>query len=216
MPLRETDRILAPGRDVRVDASSLSSRRCWMNDAADGSFRTLEDGRTIFYPAGVLGRRGYLVASDEQRILLRERLTEGRKARRIACVVVLPLIWIPLVYGVELVDWPIWLLLPLLAGTALLDWGWLHLSQLRITRTMERVRIPNTPIVHWRAMGRRTHPAVLFLRGVLLACFVGAGLFLTVRDWRATGIAVFGTLGVGGLVPITIALHGWWSAGKHM
>jgi hypothetical protein len=211
MPLRETDRILAPGCDVRVDASNLSDHRCRTNDAADDSFRTLEDGRTIFYPAGVLGRLGYVVASDEQGIVLRERLTEGRKARRIACVVV-PFIWIPLVYGVELVDWPIWLLLPLLAGTALLDWGWLHLSQLRITRTMERVRIPNMPMAHWRAMGRRIPPAVLFLRWVLLACFVGAGLFLTVRDWRATGIVVFGTLGVGGLVPITIALHSWWRA----
>jgi len=196
------------------EVSGEPLRRGLFDRLADGHFRMLDDGRKAFYPAGACGRRGYIVASTDQEVILRQRLHEGRKAHRIAYYVFL-FAWIA-VRGREMIDfteWRFWELVLLFAGGGLLDWSWSHVAHYRITRRMERASVPNTPIVHWRTAGRNAHPAFLAFQVLFIVGFTGIGLYLSIRDMNAFGILVFLLFG-GMLIPFCITVRNWWKSRK--
>jgi hypothetical protein len=168
-------------------------------------FRQLDDGRLIFYPVGALGRRGFIVTTAEQEASLRRRVREWGVG---ANVLALGLLF---AFLMDRFANHTWLYVAGIIGYGILVWGSGHAMAWPITRHMERGDIANSPIEHWRALGRTSHPFWLILYASYGPMLIGAcsyGYSLS-HDWTSIAFAVMSTAFV---LPAWVALISWWKS----
>jgi hypothetical protein len=195
------------GRGQRTEANH-STRQGIFGRRAAGHFRTLEDGRRVFYPMGSLGRLGYVLHSVDQELVLANRIQEGWKTSMVVTWIV------SMVFALSRIgrlsyDWGYGQWLLVFGGLWLLSWAQAHLAHRRLTRSMERTRLPNTTLAHWRNVGRMASPAFLVLQGGILIGLVGLGFHLFVIEARAMGFVMVASLGIP-LVSWAVSVHSWW------
>ena len=163
-------------RDIRKAESGLADAGTdpdfgFFESAVERSFRTLDDGREVFLAPFRIPRRGYVIESWEQRSALGRRL----KAR-IAWTTAAPFVAV-FVFGQPILE------LDLLPFALLLFFAWVPEWLLAwavvwpITRSMESVELPASPIPGIQAAGRRLHPAFLVLSTTFLGAMAGAGFW---------------------------------------
>ena len=177
--------------------------RGFLSTAANAHFRTLDDGKSIFYPQGMYGRGGFVISSTEQEMLLRRNAREYRSALSILYLIA------TIAFGAFFQRMGFWQHITWVAGFAAVDWVVARIYFGRFTRRMEPAGVPNSPIEFWRSMGQTMHPMLLILQAILVAAFAGAGLYFFVQ-LREPILLLFGVLMTAGLTPFVIALTSWW------
>jgi len=187
------------------------------NADVDAHFRQLDDGRTVFYPQGLFGRRGFAVANTKQEALLRVR-AKGIHRR---AVTALFLFWFWLGFVMISIFIPPHLLgLWPYASWHLSGFGWVAIwfaamwvfSTIPfkgLTEGMEPVHVRNSPIAHWRSEGQAMHPLGLILLTVIAVGIVGF-YFYQAMNQREMALLVLGVLMAVWLVPLGFMVQGWW------
>lgn len=178
-------------------------RSGYFEATADSCFRTLEDGRRVFYPHGPFGRRGYVVQRRRDEDALRERV----KAEFVLMAIASP--FLAGLYGSFLRDTDVGPLLLMLAGLYVANWIATELLCWPLTRRLERADVPNSPIAAWRRMGRTVHPGWLILGVGFLLSMSAAGFLLCVLERQPSGLLI-GCLCILGASPYGVAIHAWW------
>ncbi len=176
--------------------------RGFLNTATNAHFRTLDDGKTIFYPRGAFGRRGFIISATEQEMLLRRNIREYRIGISIVCSVA------SIAFGSFFQRMEFWQHMTWVAGFFAVDWVFARIYFRRFTKRMESADVPNSPVATWRSMGRTMHPLSLILLVIFVAGIAGACLSLFLQQ-REPILLMFGALMVVGLVPFVIALKSW-------
>lgn len=179
--------------------------RGFFNTAANAHFRTLEDGKSIFYPQGKLGRSGFAISSTEQEMLVRRNAREYRKGVSIAYFI------ISMAFGSFFRRMEFWQHMTWIAGFFAVDWIFARIYFRRFTKLMQSADVRNSPVEHWRSMGQTMHPLLLFLEIILLGIFSSAALYYSVKS-REPLLLLFGVLMAAGIIPFVIALRSWWTA----
>ncbi|MCK5247338.1 hypothetical protein KAR02_10585 [Candidatus Bipolaricaulota bacterium] len=177
--------------------------RGFLSTATNAHFRTLDDGKSIFYPQGMYGRGGFVISSTEQEMLLRRNAREYRSALSILYLIA------TIAFGTFFQRMSFWQHIAWVAGFVAVDWVVGRIYFGRFTRKMEPADAPNAPIEFWRSMGQTMHPLLLILQATLVAAFAGAGLYYFVQ-LREPILLLFGVLMTAGLTPSVIALTSWW------
>jgi len=167
-----------------------------------GFFLTREDGRRIFYLQGAHGRRGYVIVSTEQEMILRANV---RGFQRLQGGILFVLM---LFFSGLLASQPSWqLLLTVLASWPLL-WVLGKAYFWRFTRTMEPVHIANSPMTHWRSMGRTVNPALLIVQMIFVVAISGATLYRAYENQDPV-LLLIGMMVAAGLFPFAVAMWSW-------
>lgn len=143
----------------------------FFKSAVERSFRMLDDGREIFLAPFRIPRRGYVVETWTQRSAL------GRRVKARIAWTAAATFMVSLVFGRSIAN------LDLLPFALLLFFAWVPEWLLTwavvwpITRTMESVELPVSPIPGIQAAGRRLHPAFLILSTAFLGAMAGVGFW---------------------------------------
>ncbi len=169
----------------------------------DMHFRTLDDGRRVFYPQGVFGRRGYIVESGR----LEKRLR--RRAWTDSIATILSAAFLGSAYGAFFRNYGLTGLVLLIATGAVASWLAAKLAYWPLIRQLERSHIANSPIACWRRLGQLAHPAWLIFGVSLLAALSALGFFLYAHEGLTIGI-VMGLYLIPFTIPYGIALRSWW------
>jgi len=174
------------GRAEKKYRESLPERG-FFNTATNGHFRTLANGKSIFYPQGTYGRSGFAVSSTEQEMLLRRNAREYRKGISVAYFIV------SVAFAGFFQRMEFWQHMTWIAGFVALDWIVARIYFRRFTRKMETSDVPNSPVAYWRSMGQTMHPLLLILEIVGLCFFAGAALYSAVKS-NEPSLLLFGAL----------------------
>jgi hypothetical protein len=172
-------------------------------------FRKLDDGKTLFYPLGIFGRRGFVVASTEQETLLRVHARGGsRKGGAVLLVGFLGMIAIgvftPLLRLVP------WFAAGFVAALFTATWVFLRITFRRVTEGMKPAAVPNSPVTYWRSVGQTMHPLWLVFQTAAVVGTAAAYFYLAIRLGEP-GMYVFGALMmVLWLIPLGFEIQGWW------
>jgi uncharacterized membrane protein YuzA (DUF378 family) len=148
---------------------------------ADTYFLTLDDGRTIFFPSGVFGRRGYVMDSPAREHQLRVTVRRYCAGVLFGCLAMsilfgIALIWLYPTSGLT-VNQLTGLTVIALALVGLMSWL-ATLAFFRMhTRRLQQVSIRNNFAEHYRRMGAAMNPrfvrfAKYYLIFFALACLV--------------------------------------------
>jgi hypothetical protein len=175
----------------------------YFESAADTCFRTLDDGRRVFYPHGPFGRRGYVIEKRRDEDALRERV----KAELVLTAIASP--FLAGLYGSFLRDMGVLHFLLLMAGLYVASWIATELLCWPLTRRLERAAVPNSPTAAWRRMGRTVHPGWVILGAGFLLAISAAGFLLYACERQATGLLI-GFACLLGASPYGIAIRAWW------
>ncbi|MFC2095608.1 hypothetical protein ACFLSW_04135 [Candidatus Bipolaricaulota bacterium] len=191
------------GRQLRKPIAESNFRSPDVN----AHFRQLDDGRTLFYPLGIFGRRGFVVASTEQEALLRANVSGARK--RGAAVLLLNFLGM-IAIGVftpslRLVPWPYAVYVGALLAAR---WLFLRFYSRHLTEGMESANMRNSPIVYWRSEGRTMSPPQLILRLVAAVGTAGISVALALRLKTPTLFVLSGQMAVW-FVPLFFIVQGW-------
>lgn len=176
--------------------------RGFLNTATNAHFRTLDDGKSIFYPQGVYGRRGFVVSSTEQEVLLRRNAREYQSGHSILQGIM------AIAFGGFFQRMEFWQHMTWVAGFVIAEWIFARIYFQRLTRCMESADVPNSSVAHWRSMGKTMHPLSLISLTIFGTAMSGACLYYFVQ-MREPILLLFGVLMVAGLVPFVIALKSW-------
>lgn len=189
-------------RDTAVSDSDLTG------SVVNAHFRVLEDGRKIFYPLGIFGRRGFVVSSTEQESLLRVRAHGVRRAGGLFILLnFLGLIAIGILFDLSQ-RFALWLycgyVLALLAGLCM------HLTHRfrSITNMMRSFSVRNSPIVYWRSEGQDLTRFQLVLRGVTIVGTAGGAITLAMYLGRPSWL-VYGSYMALWSIPYLFMAQGW-------
>ncbi|MBE0636331.1 hypothetical protein IH601_10085 [Candidatus Bipolaricaulota bacterium] len=166
-----------------------------------GHFQTLEDGERLFYPQGAFGCRGFAVSSTEQELILR---TNVRGFQRIYSVALMILI---LSFSGSLLTRTSWQMIPIVIGSWPIFWLFAEAYFWSFTRTMEPVNVPNSPMAHFRSMGRTVNPSLLIGQTVFVLAITGASLYSAYQN-RDPIRLLLGIFVATAIVPYVVAL---WS-----
>lgn len=167
-----------------------------------GFFLTREDGRRIFYPQGSQGRRGYLIVSTEQEMIVRADVGRFQRLQHGILFVLM------LFFSGLLASQPSWqLLLAVLASWPLL-WALGKAYFWRFTRTMEPVHIANSPMTHWRSMGRTVNPPLLIVQMIVVVAISGATLYRAYENQDPVFLLI-GIFLAAGLFPFAVGIWIW-------
>ena len=175
-----------------------------------GHFRKLEDGKLLFYPQGAFGRRGYAIASTEQELILR---TNVRGFQRVYTGLLMVLI---LFFSGYLSGQPSWMTFLLVIGCGPVSWLSTKAYFWSLTRSMESVDVPNSPIACWRSMGTAVNPTLLIGQTIFISAISGATLRRAYQRQNLVWL-LLGMILVTALVPYVIALWSWrrtWVSAK--
>ncbi|MFC2078811.1 hypothetical protein ACFLSZ_02405 [Candidatus Bipolaricaulota bacterium] len=177
--------------------------RGYLNTATNAHFQTIENGKIIFYPQSTYGRRGFVVSSPEQEMLLRRNVREYQSGHSILCFIMV------LAFGSFFRQLDFWQHAIWIVGFVVADWAIARAYYWRFTRWMEPSDIPNSPVAFWHSMGVTMPPMLLVLQTVYIACLAGACLYFLV-ELRRPILLLLGGLMIAGLVPNAFALKSWW------
>ena len=187
------------------------------NADVDAHFRQLDDGRTVFYPRGLFGRRGFVVANTKQEALLRVR-AKGIHRRAVTALFLfwfwlgfvmisifipphLPGLWPYASWHLSGFGWvAIWF-------AAM--WGFSTIIFKRLTDGMESAHVPNSPIDCWRSEGQAMHPLWLILLAAICVGTPGVYFYRAMHQGESA-LLVFGALWMVWLVPLGFMVQGWW------
>jgi hypothetical protein len=167
-----------------------------------GHFQTLENGERVFYPQGAFGRHGFALASPEQELILR---TNIRGFQRLYGGILIALILIFSGYLSTQTSWPV-LLIVIGSWPAL--WLLAKVYFWSFTRTMESIDIPNSPMAHFRSMGRTVNPTMLIGQTVFVLAISGASLYSAYQN-RDPIRLLLGMFVATAIVPYMVALWSW-------
>jgi len=78
----------------------------------------------------------------------------------------------------------------------------------RFTRTMEPVHIANSPMTHWRSMGRTVNPALLIVQMIFVVAISGATLYRAYENQDPVFLLI-GILLAAGQFPFAVGLWSW-------
>lgn len=113
---------------------------------ANNSIKCLDDGTKIFFPQGPMGRRGYLIPSNELELKLRKSLTFFYLFLIIGCGMLGGLA------GPSFPKMSFSSFLVFCAVAGLLGWAAPYLYFWRFIRHMKVTQIKNSPVTHWKKM----------------------------------------------------------------
>jgi len=191
-------------RDIRKaepglqDAGSDIDLR-FLDSIAERYFRWLDDGRRVFESSG-LSRTAFVVETPKQEKALRRFVKAEHGA-------VLALAWIVILSLSDRI-----LSLDLLPFAALLFFGWVpqwivsRAFLAYITRGMERVDVPRSIALRWKAGARTLHPVLQVIFCLIMGAMSGAGFSIYVSTGDAKGILV----GLIFLIPLVASIGGIW------
>lgn len=175
-------RQLAKTREPRVERTPGRGLG-FLDTAVSSHFRLLDDGTKVFYAQGAFGRRGYVVPPEAEPAL-------RSRARNIAQALRLPLVWVSIALARSIGRLNAVELCVLLAVLLGAEWVTMALAFRPLTRTLERARVPNSPIAHWRSMGQTLHPILLALPMLLCVALLSAGLWIYHQDSAPLGLLI--------------------------
>ena len=166
---------------------------------SDSYFNTLKDGTKIFYPQGLLGRRGYYVSPPELEPKLRQDIRRFHKRQ---------IMWSGVLgaFAGSLAMIHIWAFISIICFCSCLGWLRGHLYFAKYTKKMEPAHIANSPIFHWSQWGESAHPASLIGYMLLWLSFIGGCIWLygsTNQSQMLLCIVIFALM----LVPGGIAIY---------
>lgn len=199
------------GMSAGDDRQSESEYRAgFLHAWISGHFQTLENGERVFYPQGAFGRRGFALASPEQELILR---TNVRGFQRIYSVVLMILI---LSFSGSLLARTSWQMILIVIGSGPVFWLLAKVYFWSFTRTMELVNVPNSPMAHFRSMGRTVNPTMLIGQTVFVLAISGASLYSAYQN-RDPIRLLLGMFVATAIVPYVVALWSWrqmWVSSK--
>lgn len=172
-------------------------------------FRKLDDGRTLFYPMGIFGRRGFVVASTEQETLLRVHARGGSRKGGAAVLLVGFLGMIAIGVFTPLLRLVPWFAAGFVAALFTATWVFMRNYFRPFTEGMESANVPNSPIAYWRSVGQTMHPLWLVVQLVGIVALVSC-YFFRAMHLKEPGLFVFVALWVVWLVPLGFQVQGWW------
>jgi len=194
-------RQLAKTREPRVERTPGRGLG-FLDTAVSSHFRSLDDGTKVFYAQGAFGRRGYVVPPEAEPAL-------RSRARNMAQATMLASAWLGITLAGTTGKLDAVGLCVLLAVLGAVGWVTTTLAYWPLTRGLERARVPNSPMAHWRSMGQTMHPILLALPMLLCVALLSAGLWIYHQDSAPLGllIAVVAALFS---APYVIALKSRW------
>jgi len=203
---------LGMGRKTKADRKreDSSPTRGFHAAYVNAHFRELADGRTAFRQGGLFNRRGYIVASTEQMLLLRESVVQYRRiGMRVYVGFVLVLSGF---FSTAFLEIQFWQQLATLAGIGVVAWIAERCYFHPLTRRMEPINVPRiSRLESWRSMGRTVSPTVLAFITLFSAGLVTTLLYLYVERSKPIFL-VLGLMGGVSLVGYAIAWRSWWAA----
>jgi len=142
-----------------------------------------QDGRTLFYPLGVFGRRAFVVASTEKESLLRDSLRKYCWGMGGVGVIAG---WVLIPFKEQLGFWQSACVLP---GLTVVQYIVNRLCFDPFTQGMTLAHVPHSPIDYWWEMGQTRS-----LLRLILGATVGAGatvFFGLAYGWTREPIYIF-------------------------
>mgnify|MGYP005846293597 CR=1 FL=1 len=196
------------GKEDRKRMGSIA-RRGPFAAAVDAYFREQDDGRVIFRRVSLFNRRGYLVASAEQMLLLRESVHQYLRAYVTTSIVFM--VVLSLFFSAAFLESRFWQQLALLAGVGVVHWiaerSYFH----PFTKKMDPIDISISWFESSRFVGRRMSPAFL-ASGSLVFVGMSAFMFHLFLEEAKPIFLVFGLMSAVTLVSYGIGWRHWWSA----
>ena len=177
--------------------------------AVNAHFRELDDGRMVFRLPALFNRRGYVIASTEQMLLLKESVLQYRRIVMASCVV-LGLVFSAFFITVFL-EIQFWQQLAILVGIGALEWIGSRAYFYPFTKKMEPINVRISWLWSWRSMGQTLRTSQLaFFTAFILAMF-SVSLYLFVK--RSEPIFLFtGAVIATSVIGMFLAWRSWWAA----
>lgn len=142
-------------------------KKGYFETICNGHFKTLSDGKRVFYEQGPIGRRGFEIATQDQEDVL-------RKAIKRYYIWIFGLCFFANLLVTTNPTYFIFTLLCVVFLAVLIT----RLYFRKYTKNMILVKTANSPFSHWKNMGKTLHPVHLYGGALLCLLFVLAGLLL--------------------------------------
>ena len=173
-------------------------------------FQQLDDGRTVFRLGSLFSnRRGYVIASTEQMLLLRESVVKYRRmfmGAYIGFAVVFSGF-----FSARFFEIPFWQQLAILVGMGSLERIGFRAYYYVFTKKMEPINVPTSRLASWRSMGRTMSPTLLGYATLVTAGMASSMFYLSVKRSEPI-LLVLGLMFGATLVGCAFAWRSWWAA----
>jgi len=194
-------------RQDRKQGDSLPTRG-FLAAAVNAYFQQLDDGRTVFRLRSPFNRRGYVVASTEQMLLLRESVVRYRR------IVFRLYIGFVLVFSgffsTRFLEIKFWQQLATLLAIGALEWVGSRSYFYVFTKNMEPINVPTSRLASWRSMGRTISPALLGYATLVTAGMASFMFYISVKRSEPI-LLILGLMFGASLVGYAIAWRSWWT-----
>ncbi|MCK5248143.1 hypothetical protein KAR02_14660 [Candidatus Bipolaricaulota bacterium] len=196
------------GKEDRKHGDSFPTRG-FLAAAVNSHFQRLDDGRTVFRLRSPFNCRGYVVASTEQMLLLRESVVRYRRIfmrSYIGSTVVFSGL-----FGTRFFEIPFWQQLAILVGIGALEWVGSRAYFYVFTKNMEPINVRTSRLASWRSRGRIISPTLLGYATLVTAGMASFMFYLSVKRSEPI-LLVLGLVFGASLLGYAIAWRSWWVA----
>ena len=184
--------------------------RGFLAAVVNSHFQRLDDGRTVFRLGSLFSnRRGYVVASTEQMLLLRQSVVQYR--RIVMCSYVGFGLMFSGFFSTRFLEIPFWQQLATLLAIGALEWFGSRIYFYVFTKKMEPINVPTSRLASWRSRGRSMSPTQLVYGTVVMAGMASFMFYFFVERSEPIFL-VFGLMYGAILVSYIIAWRSWWAA----